>query len=147
MFSKLSFDELSKFYSAISILESSYGKKAVAEALENMSKQLDESARKQTEHYANENQITIFDVTEEEKVEHKKPDPKPIVSDQKVKAEKQAKESGFDSLDDYLIYHYYIKGYNQYIIADMLSVGQRTISKWLSLIPQKKIREYISEHK
>lgn len=62
--------------------------------------------------------------------------------------ERFIKEHGvFPNVEDYIMYQYYITGFTQQTIGDVMGVNQRAISEVLKHIPEKRKRKFIERRR
>lgn len=156
MFNKLSFDELSKFYGALSDLEKHYGQQKVREAAQEMSDKLDAKvtsvkidASKVIRKSIEQMELLPFEPTPAE-VKEKFTRVKGITRSQHGLNEKKIREWAdrcFRELspEETIVWLYHVKKKTQKQIGNLIGVNQRAICEFLKHIPEEKKQRIIQQ--
>lgn len=151
MFNKLSFDQLSRFYGALSELETCYGKDKVRQAITEMSDRLDAEVNKRK---VNHGQMSLFDEVKEDprKGDDADKERKRTFNGRNPKGKnRQTIESYVKAKwpqkdpEEVILHMYYMDGIKQSVIGDMFGVNQRAVSQFLMEIPEIKKRRIMSK--
>jgi DNA-directed RNA polymerase specialized sigma subunit len=151
LFTKLSFDQLSRFYGALSELETCYGKEKVREAIVIMSDKLDAEIQKK-QPQADPEQMSLFDHTEPTKGDDADKEYKRVYRGRNPKGKNRLtietyvnKKWPHMDPEEVILHMYYMDGIKQSTIGDMFGVNQRAISQFLAEIPEIKKRRIMSK--
>lgn len=152
MFNKLSFEELSSFYGALTDLEIKYGRAAVKKGAEAMSDILDHEGRYKQE-VNNGEQLELIPDDEPEEGDKKK---KRVVKHMNkvgqndlILKEYVKREHQEMNVDEWLCFAYYRLGITQREIGELAGVNQRHISQRLKKISEMRKRlilEKVAHH-